>query len=307
MRGLASRRHSATSDDVTAPRLPLEHREISVDGVRYHVDLAGSGQPLLLLHGFTGSTASWDSVRGELAARHATIAVDLPGHGRSDAPDDVARYRLDRFADDLAQMLDQLGFRRVAVLGYSLGGRAALRFALRHPSRVAALVLESTSPGITADAERAARQVTDAELADSIERDGIETFVARWEQLPLWASQASLPSGTRERLRAQRLTNDPKGLANSLRGAGAGVDPPVLDRLRTMTTPTFVVTGLLDQKYVSLGVRIAAAAPLTRISSWPSQHIAFEGAGHAVHLEQPAAFAAAVIGFLDAVAADAPW
>ena len=286
---------------------PLEDRAITVDGLRYHVDFAGRGPPLLLLHGFTGSTASWEPVRGAFARSYATIAVDLPGHGRSGSPDDVARYHLDRFADDLARILTELGTERVAVLGYSLGGRAALRFALRHPSRVAAVVLESTSAGITEEAERAARLVSDAELADSIERDGLVAFVDRWERLPLWASQASLPAETRERLRAQRLMNDPKGLANSLRGAGAAVDPPVYDRMRRIMVPAFIITGQLDQKYVSLGTRMAVELRL-RLPSWSSKHVTIDDAGHAVHLEQPAAFSAAVLGFLDAVGRDAgPW
>ena len=282
---------------------PLEHREIVLDGLRYHVDLLGGGPPLLLLHGFTGCTTSWDPVRATVAKKYRTIAVDLPGHGRTDSPDDVARYRLDRFAADLTGILDQLGIGRTAVLGYSLGGRAALRLALRHPSRVAALVLESTSGGITKDAERAARLVSDAELADSIERDGIAAFVDRWERLPLWASQASLPAEVRERLRAQRLVNDPTGLANSLRGAGAAVDPPIHDRLPNMGVPAFLITGELDQKYVSLATRMTAELRLL-LPSWRSKHVALEGAGHLVHLEQPDAFSAAVVGFLDAVVRD---
>ena len=285
---------------------PLEDREVTVDGLRYHVDLAGRGRPLLLLHGFTGSTASWEPVRRAFATRYATIAVDLPGHGRSGAPADVARYHLDRFADDLARILTELGIERAAVLGYSLGGRAALRFALRHPLRVSALILESTSAGITDDAERAARRVSDTARADSIERDGIAAFVDHWERLPLWASQASLSDEVRERLRAQRLANDPRGLANSLRGAGAGIDPPLHDRLRNLTAPTFVITGELDQKYVSLGTRMAASLQL-RSPSWSSKHVSLEAAGHAVHLEQPMAFSETVMAFLDAVARDDAW
>ena len=291
-----------------AMSVPVEHVHIEVDGVRYHVARTDAqGPPVLLLHGFTGSTRTWAPVAGVLSFEHTTIAVDLPGHGESDAPDDVARYALDRFADDLAQVLTELGIDRVAVLGYSLGGRAALRLALRHPLRVAALVLESTSAGITKDAERAARVASDAELADAIERDGIAAFVDRWERLPLWASQASLPAEVREQLRAQRLTNDPKGLANSLRGAGAGADLPVLDRLRSIHVPAFLITGQLDQKYVSLATRMAVELR-ARVPSWTPKHVAIDAAGHAVHLEQPAAFSANVLGFLDAVVRDVgPW
>ena len=161
------------------------------DGVRLHATRLGEGPPLVLLHGFTGSTESWAPVRAALAGRFTTIAVDLPGHGRSTSPADPARYALARFAGDLARVLDALGIERTVLLGYSLGGRAALRFALERPERLVALVLESASPGIAKPAERAARLVADGVLADEIERDGITAFVDRWERLPLWTSQAS--------------------------------------------------------------------------------------------------------------------
>ncbi|HEV2641572.1 MAG TPA: alpha/beta fold hydrolase, partial [Candidatus Elarobacter sp.] len=201
------------------------------DGLHLHVTRSGFGPPLVVLHGFTGSSETWMPLRTALDDRHTIIAVDMPGHGHSSAPDDPARYALSRFSNDLARTLDMLGLERVALLGYSMGGRAALGFALAHPSRIAALVLESTLPGIADSAERAARVAADHDLADSIVRDGIAAFVDRWERLPLWASQATLPEDTRTRLRAQRLANRPDGLANSLRGAGAGANQAATDRL----------------------------------------------------------------------------
>jgi 2-succinyl-6-hydroxy-2,4-cyclohexadiene-1-carboxylate synthase len=227
--------------------------------------------------------------------RFSTIAIDLPGHGRSSAPSDPARYALPRFADDLAAVLDALHVDRAAVLGYSLGARAALHFALAHPARVSALILESASPGIDDPAERAARVASDAALADAIERDGVRAFVDRWEQLPLWASQAGLSTDARGRLRAQRLASDPHGLANSLRGAGAGAEPSVVDRLAALEMPTMFIAGALDPKYVALGRRLASAIPGARLEI-------VADAGHNVHLERPAAFAELVIGFLDEVA-----
>ena len=271
-------------------------RDIDVgDGLRLHVRCSGTGPPVVLLHGFTGSGGTWDPLRDALGERHTTIAIDLPGHGRSGAPDDPARHALDRFADDLATVLDELGTSRVALLGYSLGGRAALRFAIRHPDRLAALIVESASPGIAGATERASRLAADRALADTIERDGVAAFVAWWERLPLWESQASLPEDVRARLHSQRLDNRPRGLANSLRGAGAGVEPPVLDRLAMLDVPALIIAGALDEKYVAAGEEMAAAIPGAHVAIVPD-------AGHAAHLERPEAFAALVSGFLDRVA-----
>ena len=257
-----------------------------------HVDVDGDGPALLLLHGFTGSGATWDILRERLRARFTTVAVDLPGHGRSGAPGDPARYALPRFADDLGQLLDELGLERVAMLGYSLGGRAALQFALRHGSRLSALLLESTSPGIVEPADRAARTNADAELADLIEREGMEAFVDRWERLPLWSSQSALPRETRSALRAQRLKNVPKGLANSLRGAGAGATEAIGERLKRIEVPTLLIAGALDEKYAVAAAAMAGAMPRARAAI-------VADAGHAVHLERPTEFADVVQRFLE--------
>src|SRR5947209_7676452 len=85
----------------------------------------------------------------------------------------------------------------------------------------ALLVLESTSPGWAGLDERQERVTSDEALANSIEQQGLEAFVERWSELPLFASQAYLPEAVRAELRAQRLRNNPRGLANCLRGLGA--------------------------------------------------------------------------------------
>ncbi|HEX6631876.1 MAG TPA: 2-succinyl-6-hydroxy-2,4-cyclohexadiene-1-carboxylate synthase [Gemmatimonadaceae bacterium] len=260
---------------------------VTPDGVRYHATRHGRGPAVLLLHGFTGSSATWAPLQEALADACDMVAVDLLGHGESDAPADPARYAAGRCAADLAGLLDVLGIEAAAVVGYSMGGRMALRLALDQPRRVRALVLESASPGIADVAGRAARVAADAALADDIERDGVAAFVARWERLPLWASQAALPAGVREALRAQRLRNDARGLANSLRGAGAGAEPPALDMLGSLSMPTLLVAGALDARYVAHAHAMAERIPGARVAVVPD-------AGHAVHLERPAAFAALV-------------
>src|SRR6516164_1881590 len=123
--------------------------ELQIHGIALHVEELGDGPPLLLLHGFMGSAESWVP-RAAVFASHGlrTIAVDLIGHGRSEAPADPARYGMERCLEDLLEVLDRLRLPRTAVLGYSMGGRVALHLASAAPERVSALVLESASPGL---------------------------------------------------------------------------------------------------------------------------------------------------------------
>lgn len=270
------------------------------DGVRLEVvESAGDAPdrkrgsiPILLLHGFTGAASTWSELLPELGARRRVIALSLHGHGGSDAPDDAARYAAPRAAADALEVLDMLGIARVALLGYSMGARVALHTALAAPERVAALVLESGSPGISDDAERARRRAADEALAADIERGGVEAFVDRWERLPLWASQRQLSAPTRERLRAQRLAGSARGLANSLRGLGAGATAPVHGRMGELANvPTLLICGALDEKYVELAREMSDVLPRSTL------HVV-EGAGHAVHLERPRELLGAVEDFL---------
>lgn len=264
---------------------------ISVNGITLHAALAGAGPPLLLLHGFTGSAATWRPLAERLAPLRRTIAVDLIGHGLSDAPADPARYSMEHCLADLLALLDALGLARAAVLGYSLGGRVALQLAAAAPERVSALVLESASPGLASATERAARAAADDALATAIERDGLAAFVAGWEQLPLWASQAALPAELRARLRAQRLANRRHGLANSLRGMGTGRQASLWDRLPALATPTLLLAGALDEKYTAIAQAMAAALPCAQLAI-------IAHAGHAIHLERFDVFTQQVITFL---------
>lgn len=266
---------------------------VCADGLEFHVDDDGQGEPLVLLHGFTGRSASWESVRDGLRRRFRTIAVDLIGHGASSAPLDASRYAFDLALDDLAQVTQSLEIRSATWLGYSLGGRLALGLALRHPSLVSALILESASPGIADECERLRRRESDAMLARRIEADGIEAFVAEWERLPLWQSQRALFPETLERQRQIRLGNRPVGLANSLRGMGKGAQPSLWQRLGNLQMPVLLIAGATDEKYVEIAGRMAAVIADAVLCIAPD-------AGHAVHLEDPAFFTQQVSAFLTA-------
>jgi 2-succinyl-6-hydroxy-2,4-cyclohexadiene-1-carboxylate synthase len=264
---------------------------VLADGASYDVRTDGSGPPLLLIHGFTGRGSNWAPLLPELRRVATTITVDLLGHGNSDSPADPARHAVERQAADVAAMLRRLRHTPATVMGYSMGARVALRLAITAPQLVARLILESPSAGMADPAERAARRASDEELARLAERDGIEAFVARWESLPIFASEQSLPPEIRAQHHAQRLRCRPDGLAASLRGAGQGSMESLHGRLGFVTAPALVIAGGLDAAGASRARQIAAAirdAELAVVS----------GAGHAPHREQPAQVTRLVLDFL---------
>jgi 2-succinyl-6-hydroxy-2,4-cyclohexadiene-1-carboxylate synthase len=239
-----------------------------------HAVRSGSGPRVVLLHGFSQTQASWDVVGEALAADHEVVAVDLPGHGGS------ADERLDLPAT--AAAVAEVGGAGTYI-GYSMGGRVALRVALDHPEVVEHLVLISSTAGIRDDEERARRRASDDGLASTIEREGVATFLEHWMAQPLFAGL--VPS---EAHIAARLTNTPEGLASSLRLAGTGtMDPAWWDELPVLGErglPVTLVVGERDAKYRGIAEHLAAGIGPT------AQVVVLTGAGHVCHLEAPAAF-----------------
>lgn len=258
----------------------------AASGVNYAISRLGEGEPLLLLHGFTGDRRTWDGLAPLLPARQL-IMLDLPGHGDSDSPERSAAWHMSSVAADLISLLDALGLPQVHLLGYSLGGRLALYLALRYPRRILSLTLESASPGLADEGERQVRRRRDEQLADKIEARGIAWFVDFWESLPMWASQANLPADILAAQRNQRLRNDPAGLASSLRGLGTGAQPSLWESLPEIQLPTLLIVGALDSKFRRINATMRDSIPGARLAI-------IDGAGHNTHLEKPDEFARVV-------------
>jgi len=131
--------------DVTASDLPGEH--VLIDGARVHVEDHGAGDPVVLVHGFGGSTYSWRHIIPSLARSHRVIAVDLLGFGYSERPRERNRYsRVEQVALLLA-VLDALGIDDAHWVGHSYGGGLVTSLAYRYPQRVRSLVLiDTTAP-----------------------------------------------------------------------------------------------------------------------------------------------------------------
>jgi 2-succinyl-6-hydroxy-2,4-cyclohexadiene-1-carboxylate synthase len=256
-----------------------------------NVEIAGHGSPVVLLHGFTGSSRSWGPVIEALAPEFTTLAFDIVGHGESDSPEALDHYHMPRAVEDLVRLLRVVGYERATWLGYSMGARTALQVAVLHPEVVSALILEGGSPGLRTAAEREARIASDEVLAQRLEREGVEPFIDYWQSIPLFASHASLPKTVWEAQRAGRLRNSACGLANSLRGMGTGSQEALHERLGEVRVPALVMAGELDIRYTEIAREMAQAMPDATMQ-------VVEGGGHAAHLEQPDRFNALVLDFL---------
>ena len=245
----------------------------------------------VLLHGFTGSSQAWGPriVDGLAGAKLPPVLVDLPGHGKEVDRVDPARFTLDATLGSISAA----GVWPTDLVGYSMGARIALHFAVAHPDRIRRLVLESGSPGLEGESERESRRAADEALAARLVADGVEAFVDFWENQPLFETRRALPAETWAYQRALRMRNDAASLAAALTALGTGSLPSLWDRLPGLATPTLLLVGELDAKFVDIAERMAASMPDATVVVVPD-------AGHTVHVERPAAWLEAVTGFLSA-------
>jgi pimeloyl-ACP methyl ester carboxylesterase len=254
-----------------------------------HVDARGEGLAVLFLHGFAGSARNWGPQLRALRGRYRTLAYDARGHARSEAPDDPAVYDAASLVRDGLRVLADAGVSRAVWVGLSMGAAVALEAALRAPEAVRGLVLASPPAGRGAGGISARA----GELADAIERDGLDAAGARF----VWGPDAGLSEEEARLVRQGFLEHTPRGLVHTLRGFLAGWPPPgeraaELARLRV---PVLAIAGSLDAPSLAAARALAAALPRARLEI-------LEGAGHLVNLARPAEFNALLEGFLAALA-----
>ncbi|MFZ4515278.1 MAG: alpha/beta fold hydrolase [Acidimicrobiia bacterium] len=224
---------------------------------------------MVFVPGFTQTAASWSSVLAQLPLRAETVVAEIPSAPTFDATVDA--------------LVNEYG--AGCWIGYSMGGRLALRAALRHPEAVRALVLVSATAGMADPDDRAARVRADAARADEVESIGTEAFLEAWLAQPMFASLPANAPGL-----ADRRTLSPDALAHQLRVLGTGVMPSCWDALGALDIPVLVVTGTHDEKFDTIGTELATGVA-------HATHVRID-AGHCVPLEAPEALARAIETFL---------
>jgi 3-oxoadipate enol-lactonase len=240
----------------------------------------GAGSPIVLLHPFPFARGIWSGLTDVLAARYRVIAVDGRGFGESPLGDQG--YAIADLADDLGALLDQLGVKRAAVLGMSMGGYTALAFAVRHPSRLAALILADTRAAADNDETRKARDGAIGRIKATGSGPYLDGSLAR---LLSPAAPASLVAFLRARAETR-----PASLIAGIEALRDRVDrTSELDGIRV---PTLAIRGSGDQVTPADDMQQMADA----IAG--ATFVSIPGAGHLSHVEAPEAFEQALTPFL---------
>ena len=260
-------------------------RSLSVGGVELRYEVTGQGPVVVLLHGWALDRRSWDFLVPALDPRFTVVSLDRRGFGESGSSADLSLE-----PGDVAAILDDLRVERAVVVGHSQGAASALRFALDRPERVEALVLYGSGPpagfGLPWNGPDAFPPI--ARIA---REQGLDAMKALFQDHPIMAG--SVPGTAGDSLLNVIFGDyDGRDLLDPVPSADA-TPAPHMDDLAQVEAPTLVVTGELEMPYFQIvsdalayGIRGAERARVP-------------GGGHAVHLQQPEAFNALLLEFIE--------
>ena len=256
-----------------------------VDGTSLYYEVTGSGPAIVLLHGRGADHRMWQEQVPAFAPRYRVVNYDMRGFGQS-APGEN-RYA---HADDLAALLDALHIERVVPIGISMGGGAAINFALQHPRRVRALVSVDGSLGGFAWSEEFNA------MMGRVQRAAVEAGVDAAKDLylgsPIFSEVRAMP-GAGDLL---RLTlHDYSGWHWFHEDRGRALEPPAIARLASIDVPALVIVGEQDMSdFHAIAATLERGIPAVR-------KVVLEGVGHVPNMEAPERFNRLVLGFLDEV------
>jgi len=258
----------------------------TVNGTRLYYEIAGSGPPLVLIHGHGLDARMWDDQFAPFATHYRVIRYDLRGFGKS-APVADTPYTHE---DDLAALLAHLAIARAAILGFSSGGGVAVDFVLVYPTMTRALIVVDAALGGHAWSEEwRARWKSLRQTARTV---GAHAANQQWLAHPLFAPASEHPA-IAARLRGMVMSYSGWHWGN--RDPQHGLDPPATERLRDITAPTLVILGARDlPDFHSIADRIAECIPEARTIILPN-------VGHMANMEAPEQFNAAVLAFLTSI------
>ena len=255
-----------------------------VNGTRLYYEVAGSGEPVVLVHAFTLDTRMWDDQFEFLAREFRVIRYDARGFGKSAPPNPGEPYSN---AEDLAALLDRLDARQAHIVGLSMGGRFALDYAVTYPDGLRSLVvINGVIGGWQWSREWLAAY---APIVEAGRRRDVAQAKSLWLGLPLFAPARENPAVT---ARLKRMVDDYSGWHFVNQNPERAVAPPAAGRLGAIRAPTLVLVGDRDlPDFQRMAETLAREIPGARRAT-------IAGAGHMANMEAPAAVNQSLSGFL---------
>lgn len=261
---------------------------VKVRGISYHYEKhldKPDLPPLVLLHGFLGNGQVFSELIKYLKGFCNPITIDLLGHGETEGAELHYRFSTNEQIADIVKLINEQLETPAFLYGYSMGARLALQIALRHSNLIQGLVLESGTFGIEGETERQARQALDATRSDQI-LGNYDGFLEEWKALPMFKTDKKI-----KEIDAIQQRQNSTWMANSLLGFGSGTMPHVKGKLPKLTTPTLLIVGENDTKFISINQTLKKEIPISELSI-------IKNAGHRVHLDRPNEIAGLLESFI---------
>lgn len=269
--------------------------KLDVNGVKLNLEslreIDKSKDYILFLHGFTGCAEDWFPVFEQIPDKYNCLALDIIGHGKSDAPGSSMHYSIDSIMSQIKYVKDHLTQNKIFLLGYSMGGRIALTYASMYPEDVKGLILEASSAGIKNDEERQKRYEEDLKLAEFIETHTMEEFIEMWHDQEIFNTQRRFSNDKLKKIKKKKASGSKTGYANILKGFSTGIMPPVHDKLKKIPLKVLLITDELDTKFTGINARLAKRF-------FKAKHKIVRNSGHNTHLEEPKRFIEIVLNYL---------
>ena len=264
----------------------------TVNGVRLYYEVHGdSGEPLVLVHGYTGDITDWRHQLPEFSRTHRVLTMELRGHGRSEAPSDRSSYTVEQMASDVEALVDQVGFERYHLLGHSMGGAVVQEIALRSPQRLLSLILHDTSYRFGLMADSAVEDWWKSRMA--LAEAGKMAELA--ELPPPVPPPPHMPAERLEETKVRLSKMSPDAFIGAWQGLVGWQGTKA--RASAISTPTLIIYGDLDAPALIQGMtRLAEVIPNARVEVIPET-------AHSPQQERPELFNRALRRHLEANAA----
>lgn len=252
--------------------------------VKLHYEVYGTGQPLILSHGFSSTLEMWRGQIDAFSKDFKLIIWSMRGHGQTDYPEEPSAYSEANTVSDIAALLDHIvpdKAQKVIVGGLSLGGYMSLAFYRAYPERVSKLLIIDTGPGFKKDSARGAWNQTAYNTARSFEQKGLGVL------------QQASPE------RSMVTHRNAAGLAHAARGMLTQRDDTIIMSLPQIRVPSLIVVGSEDKPFLAASDYMTAKIP-------GAKKAVIGGAGHASNIDQPEDFNRVILSFLESKADPSP-